>query len=155
VYIAEYCLYIFLFLGSEGGHGTVPPVRTLVTVSARFIRKKVTNINQAKVTEHGKSKWNISSRSLCEDRGILHYCEFTAEGLTFFLLVSISRIQGKVYVTIWYKFYSFNKLFYCTINIAYERWALERILPGVFISRSMTCCQGLQNMPCIKLTTKM
>jgi len=22
---AEYCLYIFLFLGSEAGHGTVPP----------------------------------------------------------------------------------------------------------------------------------
>jgi len=30
VYTAEYCLYIFLFLGSEGGHGTVPPLRTLV-----------------------------------------------------------------------------------------------------------------------------
>jgi len=30
---AEYCLYIFLFLGSEGGHGTVPPLRTLVSVT--------------------------------------------------------------------------------------------------------------------------
>jgi len=27
---AEYCLYIFLFLGSGGGPGTVPPLRTLV-----------------------------------------------------------------------------------------------------------------------------
>ena len=31
VYTAEYCLYILLFLGSEGGHGTVAhPLRRLV-----------------------------------------------------------------------------------------------------------------------------
>jgi len=30
VYTAEYCLYIFLFLGFEGGHGTAPLLRTLV-----------------------------------------------------------------------------------------------------------------------------
>jgi len=26
VYTAEYLLYIFIFLGFEGGHGTVPPI---------------------------------------------------------------------------------------------------------------------------------
>ena len=39
VYTAEYCLYIFLFSGSEGGgHGTVPPARTLVDPWIKYFK---------------------------------------------------------------------------------------------------------------------
>jgi len=35
---AEYCLYIFLFLGSEGGHGTL---RTLVYAGQNLVFKQL------------------------------------------------------------------------------------------------------------------